>query len=103
MTNEQTKMNITEAREILARLIGQPIRGADGQQEHYLPRGCRGPAGQLIVDQLEGNGLVRCCVEGWETSVARPVESVILPPGLSHAKVGRAIAALDEADEDYTT
>ena len=90
-------MNVETAQKIVDRLIGQPVHEEHGEaREYYRPHNCNGPPVKLIVAGIAGqNGEVCCEVKGWSCSVVRQANRVVLPPGLTHAKVAEAIGVLE--------
>lgn len=88
-------MNLDQAEKIIDALIDRPA-GAN-----YLPAGCHGTPGRVLVSDLDfadGRPCLSCRVEGWPgTCVSRPVAAVDLPADICAAEAAEA-AALVAAD-----
>ena len=101
-TRENEIMNRETAEAIVARLKGQPIWVRyTRNHETYRPRGCIGTPGKVIcTDESAGDGEMVCDVRGWDVSVSRPVNLIVMPGGMTYARVTEAVALLDAASDD---
>ena len=92
-------MNLDQAREIVGKIVGQSVRDYRGRAEYARPSDSWGKPGRVFcTGEIDCEGYV--CVEfsGWPSdSSRRSVADVVLPRGVTRAKLAKAVDVIVES------